>query len=45
MQDFGDEEYKQMICVESGNVAANTIKLAPGQTSRLKLKLSSASLR
>jgi glucose-6-phosphate 1-epimerase len=42
MQDFGDDEYEQMICVESGNVAANKIKLAPNQTSRLKVKLSSA---
>lgn len=42
MQDFGDEEYQQMVCVESGNVAANKIRLAPGQTSRLKVKLSSA---
>ena len=45
MQDFGDGEYQQMVCVESGNVAANKIKLAPGQTSRLKLKLSSAKLK
>jgi glucose-6-phosphate 1-epimerase len=41
MQDFGDEEYQQMVCVESGNVALNKIKLAPGQTARLKVKLSS----
>jgi glucose-6-phosphate 1-epimerase len=45
MQDFGDEEYQQMVCVESGNVAGNKIKLPPGQTSRLKLKLSSAKLK
>jgi D-hexose-6-phosphate mutarotase len=44
IQDFGDEEYQQMVCVESGNVAANKIKLASGQTSRLKVKLSSAAL-
>jgi glucose-6-phosphate 1-epimerase len=41
MQDFGDEEYRQMLCVESGNVASDKIKLAPGQTSRLKVKLTS----
>jgi glucose-6-phosphate 1-epimerase len=41
MQDFGDEEYQQMVCVESGNVALNKIHLAPGQTSRLKVILSS----
>lgn len=41
MPDFGDEEYQQMICVESGNVATDKINLPPGQTSRLKVKLSS----
>jgi D-hexose-6-phosphate mutarotase len=45
MQDFCDDEYHQMICVESGNVAANAVKLPPGQTARLKLKLSSAKLK
>jgi D-hexose-6-phosphate mutarotase len=44
MQDFGDEEYQNMVCVESGNVADNKIKLAPGVTSRLKVKLSSGAL-
>ena len=39
MSDFGDEEYKRMICVESGNVGANRITLAPGQTSRLRIRL------
>ena len=41
MPDFGNEEYERMVCVESGNVALNSIKLAPGQTSTLKVKLSS----
>ncbi|MSU59794.1 MAG: D-hexose-6-phosphate mutarotase [Pedosphaera sp.] len=41
MPDFGDEEYQTMICVESGNVASDAIKLLPGETSRLKVKLSS----
>ena len=44
MQDFGDEEYQTMICVESGNVAENAIKLAPGGTSRLKVKLSGSAM-
>jgi glucose-6-phosphate 1-epimerase len=44
MQDFGDEEYQQMVCVESGNVALNKIKLASGQTSRLRIRLSSGPL-
>ena len=40
MPDYGDEEYKEMVCVESGNVAENKITLPPGGTSRLKVKLS-----
>jgi D-hexose-6-phosphate mutarotase len=44
MPDYGDEEYKEMICVESGNVAENKITLPPGGTSRLKVKLSSSTL-
>jgi D-hexose-6-phosphate mutarotase len=44
MQDFGDEEYTGMICVESGNVALNKVKLPPGKSTRLKVKLSSALL-
>ena len=42
MPDYGDEEYQQMVCVESGNVKENEITLAPGQTSRLKVTLGSA---
>lgn len=41
MADFGDNEYKRMVCVESGNVAGNEIKLAAGQETRLKICLSS----
>ena len=44
LQDFGDDEYKQMACVESGNVAENKIKLPPGETARLKVQLSSVAL-
>jgi D-hexose-6-phosphate mutarotase len=39
--DFGDEEYKQMLCVESGNVGENKITLAPGATAALKTVISS----
>jgi glucose-6-phosphate 1-epimerase len=45
MPDFGDEEYERMICVESGNIAGNSIRLAPGATSTLTVKLSSERLR
>ena len=44
MPDFGNEEYRRMICVESGNVATNKVVLPPGQSSVLKVKLSSARL-
>ena len=45
MPDFGGEEYHKMVCVESGNVGANKITLAPGKTSNLKVKLSSGPLK
>ena len=41
MPDFGNEEYERMVCVESGNVASNSIKLPPGESSTLLVKLSS----
>jgi len=44
MQDFGDDDYQEMICVESGNVASDRITLKPGGVSRLKVCLSSKPL-
>jgi D-hexose-6-phosphate mutarotase len=44
MPDFGDDEYQRMVCVESGNVAAKEIKLAPGQTHTLTVTLTSQKL-
>ncbi|MGO9203888.1 MAG: D-hexose-6-phosphate mutarotase [Limisphaerales bacterium] len=44
MPDFGNEEYRNMVCVESGNVAANEIKLPPAQTRSMTVKLSSGPL-
>jgi D-hexose-6-phosphate mutarotase len=44
MPDFGNEEYARMVCIESGNVASNEIKLPPGQTSTLAVKISSQTL-
>ncbi len=41
MPDFGNEEHERMVCVESGNVAANNSKLRPGQNSKLVVNLSS----
>jgi D-hexose-6-phosphate mutarotase len=40
MPDFGNDEYQRMVCVESGNVGPQAVKLAPGGTSNLKVKLS-----
>jgi glucose-6-phosphate 1-epimerase len=44
MPDFGNDEYKQMVCVESGNVGPNRIMLPPGHSSVLKVTLSSEAL-
>jgi glucose-6-phosphate 1-epimerase len=44
MTDFGNEEYQTMVCVESGNVGKNKITLAPGKSSTLTVKLSSAGI-
>ena len=44
MVDYGDDEYLRMVCVESGNVRAEAIKLAPGGVAKLKVKLSSSAL-
>ncbi|MBI3850286.1 MAG: D-hexose-6-phosphate mutarotase [Verrucomicrobia bacterium] len=42
MPDFGNEEYQQMVCVESGNVGRNKITLPPGKSSTMKVTLTSA---
>jgi glucose-6-phosphate 1-epimerase len=41
MADFGDEGYKEMVCVESGNVGQSKTTLAPGAANQLKVILSS----
>lgn len=40
MPDFGTDEFKRMLCVESGNVGKNRVNLAPGETSVLTVILS-----
>ena len=45
MADFGNEEYERMVSVESGNVGKNEVKLEPGQTSVLTVRLSSEMLQ
>jgi glucose-6-phosphate 1-epimerase len=44
MSDFGPEEYKEMVCVEAGNVGESKISLAAGKSASLKAVLSSAPL-
>jgi glucose-6-phosphate 1-epimerase len=39
--DFDQVEYRQMVCVESGNVKQNAILLAPGETTTLRVNVSS----
>jgi len=41
MPDFGNEEYQNMVCVESGNVNVNKLTLAPGKSCTLNVTLSS----
>jgi glucose-6-phosphate 1-epimerase len=41
MPDFGNDEYKRMVCVESGNVGRNKVVLPPGRSSLLRITLSS----
>lgn len=44
MPDLGNEEYKQMVCVESGNVGKNRVVLGPQEFSTVKVKISSLPL-
>lgn len=44
MPDFGDHEYLQMVCVESGNVKENAVVLRPGEASMLKVEIASQTL-
>ena len=36
MKDFGDGEYKRMVCVETTNADTDVISLAPGHTHTLE---------
>ena len=36
MNDFGDDEYKRMVCVETTNADTDVISLAPGSTHTLE---------
>jgi glucose-6-phosphate 1-epimerase len=42
MPDFGDDEYPEMVCVETANCGPDTIQLAPGQTHAITARISVA---
>ncbi len=44
MPDFGNDEYQQMLCVESGNVADNRLTLPAGKSASLKIEISALPL-
>ena len=44
MKDFGDDEYKRMVCVETTNADADVISLAPGNTHTLEATIRLESL-
>jgi D-hexose-6-phosphate mutarotase len=45
MADLGDQEYREMVCVEAGNVGDGIITLPPGQNSSVKAILRSGPLK
>ena len=45
LEDMEAAEYKNMVCVEAGNVKQNKISLTPGKSASLKVTLSSAPLK
>lgn len=45
MPDFGDEEFHRMVCVESGNIGRNRVRLAPGELSELRVTVSTRPLQ
>lgn len=44
MPDYGDNEYPEMVCVETVNAGSDSITLSPGKIHRMKTILSSESL-
>ena len=40
MEDFGADEFRHMVCVESGNVGQNQVTLASGESSKMTVQLS-----
>jgi len=44
MSDFGDDEYRQMCCIETSNVRRSSVRLEPGQSRTTSVRISSQSL-
>jgi glucose-6-phosphate 1-epimerase len=44
MSDFGDDEWPQMLCVESANVSDNAVTLASGATHRMQTTIAAEAL-
>lgn len=42
--DLGDDEYLEMVCVETANAASDSVTIAPGKTHRMKTVISSERL-
>jgi D-hexose-6-phosphate mutarotase len=40
LSDFGPDEYRRMVCVESGNVERNAVTVPPGASAQLRVLLS-----
>jgi glucose-6-phosphate 1-epimerase len=36
MSDFGDDEWPSMLCIEGGNLRADAVQLAPGESHRMR---------
>ena len=39
MADFGDDEWRRMVCIETANVGASTVRLEPGATHRMTAEI------
>jgi glucose-6-phosphate 1-epimerase len=42
MPDFGDEEWPGMVCIETANVGAGAIRLDPGQSHRMRARITAS---
>jgi glucose-6-phosphate 1-epimerase len=40
MPDFGDHEWQKMVCIESANIGGSAVKLEPGQSHELAVRIS-----